>query len=270
MQIYKLIDNAWDSGRLLGYLFYYERSRRFFTELLSNLDEWNAPFMFSGLVANGIYSVDSFWTDKFVAQRIIPPDRQNLGAILKENGLKEYDEFKLLKLSEGHCAQDEIYIEKAVHDSIVPEIKERLDRKVSDCVAKGTGHVMVFFKDGMTADIDVSLAVSGNRIFDNILRDAELFKSVKVAPGGNGIEWGKERNIPAEQLYALNGQCHINHSDMISFVDHRLVDTAKVCEMLNCSRQYINQLVASGKLVPVKNVSNNSIFLKSDIEREDY
>jgi len=36
--------------------------------------------------------MDSFWGGKFVAQRIIPPDRQNLGSILKENGLKAYDE----------------------------------------------------------------------------------------------------------------------------------------------------------------------------------
>lgn len=269
MQTYKLIDNAWDNGRLLGYLFYYERSRRFFTELLSDLDEWSSPFMFSGFVAKGIYSIDSFWTDKFVEQRIIPPDRQNLGAILKENGLKEYDEFKLLKLSEGYCAQDEIHIEKVDHDLIVPEIKERLDRKVLDCVAKNTNHVIVFFKDGMVADVEISAAVSGNRIFDNIIRDEELFKTVKVAPGGNGIEWGNERNIPAEQLYALKGQCQFDYTDMISFVNERLVDTAKVCEMLGCSRQYVNQLVSAGKLVPIRSVSNNSTFLKSDIERED-
>ena len=269
MQTYKMIDNAWDSGRLLGYLFYYERSRRFFTELLSDLDEWSAPFMFSGLVAQGIYSIDSFWTDKFVAQRIVPRDRQNLGSILKENGLKEYDEFKLLKFSEGHCAQDEIFIERVDNDLIVPEIKERFDRKVSDCVATNNGHVMVFFKDGTAADIDVSFAVSGNRIFDNILKDEELFKSVQVAPGGNGIEWGRERNITAEQLYDLLGQCRFDYADVISFLNQKHSDTAKVCEMLNCSRQYVNQLVASGKLVPIRSVSNNSIFLKSDIERED-
>ena len=269
MQIYKMIDNSFDKGRLLGYLFYYERSRRFFAELLSELDEWSAPFMFTGFVRRGCYSIDSFWTGKFVAQRIIPPDRQNLGMILRENGLREYDEFRLLKLSEGRCAQDEICIEKADYEELVPEVQERLDRKVSDCLPVNDGHVIVFFKDGTVSETDVNSMVSGDRIFDNVLRDEELFRNVKTAPGGNGIEWGGDRNIPAEKLYESGVEYNIKQSDMLEYVKLRLIDTAAVCEMLDCTRQYVGQLVTAGKLVPVRNVSNNNLFMKSDIERED-
>lgn len=41
-------------------------------------------------------------------QRIAPTDRQNLGQILKDNGLDEYDEFQLLMLANGRCVQDKI------------------------------------------------------------------------------------------------------------------------------------------------------------------
>ena len=41
-------------------------------------------------------------------QRIVPTDRQNLGEILRDNGLKEYDEFELLMLATGRCAQDDL------------------------------------------------------------------------------------------------------------------------------------------------------------------
>ena len=68
--------------RLLGYLFYYERSRRFFAELLEGVDEWEAPFIFSSFVKKNIRSIDSEWSMKFVQQRIIPADRQNLGDTL--------------------------------------------------------------------------------------------------------------------------------------------------------------------------------------------
>ena len=269
MQVYKMIDDSIYKDRLLGYLFYYERSNLFFAELLSDIDEWTAPFMFTGFVRRGCYSIDSFWAGKFVAQRIIPPDRQNLGMILKENGLKEYDEFKLLKLSEGRCSQDEIHLEKADFDDIVPEIKKRFEHKVLDCIPGDDGHVIVFFKDGSVAEIDVKSMVSGEHLFDNVLRDKGLFENVKAAPGGNGIEWGHDRNIPAEKMYGFGKKCSIKYNDMLNFVNLRLVDTAAVCEMLDCTRQYVNQLVSSGKLIPVRGVSNNNLFLKSDIEREE-
>ena len=36
-------------------------------------------------------------------------------------------------------------------------------------------------------------------------------------------------------------------------------------ELLNCSRQYINELVKSGKLHPIKASEKNTLFLKREI-----
>ena len=41
-----------------------------------------------------------------------PPERQNIGQILKANHWKEYDEFRFLVKNEGRSCQDECYIEK--------------------------------------------------------------------------------------------------------------------------------------------------------------
>ena len=122
------IRNKSEKDKLLGYLFYYERSKRFFSEILKEMDEWTAPFIFLGLIKRGIYSIDSIWSGTFVRQRIIPPDRQNLGSILRDNGLKEYDEFKLLQLSEGRCAQDELYLVRIHEEDINAEIRNRLPK----------------------------------------------------------------------------------------------------------------------------------------------
>ncbi len=262
------IRNKEEKGNLLGYLFYYERSKRFFSELLKETDEWTAPFMFSGHVKRGVYSIDSVWSAKFVGQRIIPPDRQNLGSILDKNGLKEYDEFKLLQLSEGRCAQDELYLVRIHEKDINPEIKNRLNEKILDVMPLKDNKVIVFYKNGESRTADIKKICGEDRLFGKILSDGDVFKNVRVSPGGNGIEWGEERFISAETLKAHGKRSDICYGDLLGFIRERLVDTAETAGMLNCSRQYIKQLSDKQKLTPVREGANSNIFMKSSIEAE--
>ncbi len=269
MVIFEINDVELNEKKLLGYLFYYERSRRFFAELLRELDEWTAPFIFSGFVKQGIYSIDSLWSMKFVRQRIIPGERQNLGEILKANKLREYDEYKLLQLSEGRCAQDEIFLKKSTGDDVAAEIRNRMGEKVRDVMPMEDRKAMVFFMDDETRIIDLDKLCSDDRRFTNILKKPELFQGVCVSPGGNGIEWGEERFIPAEALHGAGEKGQLKYSELLTFVRNRVVDTSEVTGLLNCSRQYIGQLTSKGRLEPFKSSSNNSLFLRSDIEREN-
>ena len=41
----------------------------------------------------GETTVNSYWSKIWVQQRIVPPDRQNIGEILRDNHLQEYDEY---------------------------------------------------------------------------------------------------------------------------------------------------------------------------------
>ncbi|MBR3305839.1 MAG: DUF2442 domain-containing protein [Lachnospiraceae bacterium] len=268
MVTFEIRDGATDERKLLGYLFYYERSRRFFSELLSDLDEWTAPFIFAGAVKRGIYSIDSEWTMKFVRQRIIPADRQNLGDILKANKLREYDEYKLLQLSEGRCAQDELFLVKCTEIDIIPEVQKRLQDKVRDVLPMKDRKMMVFFMNGASRIINTGEMIAGDLRFANILRDPELFQNVTVSPGGNGIEWGEERFIPAETLLHAGEISPLDHQDLLTFAVKRVIDTTETAALLNCSRQYIGQLSSKGRLKPFKKGSNNSLFLKSDVEKE--
>ena len=269
MITFEIRDKA-EKGRLLGYLLYYERSKRFFAELLSELDEWSAPFLFAGHVKRGIYSVDSLWSRRFVAQRIIPPDRQNLGGLLKENGLRAYDELKLLQLSEGRCAQDDLYLVRIHEEEILPEIQMRLRKKVMDVMALREHRTLVFFKDGISCIVDVKAICGENRLFGNVLGNEEVFRNVRVSPGGNGIEWGEERFLSAEQLRQNGKKADLAYEDMIGFVKTRLMDTAETTKILNCSRQYVKQLGDQERLMPVREGGNSSIFLKGEIEMEEF
>ena len=260
------IRNREEHKRLLGYLLYYEQSRRFFSELLSEVDEWSAPFIFSGQVKKKIYSIDSIWSAKFVNQRIIPSDRQNLGTILKEHGLREYDEFKLLQLSEGRCAQDELYLVRIAKKDIVPEILARLDRKVIDVMPQQGYRACVFFKDGKSAAVDVNILCGSDRLFRNVLRDEKVFRRVFVSPGGQGIEWGEERFLSAERLRECGEETVLSYEDLMAFVKERLSDSAEAAKYLHCSRQYIKQLADKERLVPVRESANAALYRKGALE----
>ncbi len=262
------IRNKAEKKRLLGYLFYYERSKRFFAELLTTLDEWSAPFIFAGHVKRGIYSIDSIQSRKFTEQRIIPPDRQNIGSILKENKLKSYDEFKLLQLSEGRCSQDDLHLVRISENEIVSEIQTRLSQKVLDVMVLKDFNALVFFKDGLSLKVNIKEICGEDRVFGNILSHTDIFSDIRVSPGGNGIEWSEERFIPAEKLRMYGKKSDITYDDVRGFITERLSDTAETAKTLNCSRQYINQLVENKRLVPVRVCGNTSMFPKSIIEGE--
>ena len=267
MVVFEIHDKA-QKNRLLGYLMYYERSKRFFAELKEDTDEWTCPFIFSGHVKKGIYSIDSVWSSKFVSQRIIPPDRQNLGTILRENGLKEYDEFKLLLLSEGRCAQDELFLMRISDKEIVPEIRERFCKKVRDVMTLGDRKVLVFFMDDKSVVVDIGKLCKENRLFGNILRNDDVFRNVRVSPGGNGNEWGDEHFIDAKTLREIGKASVISYEDITGFMKDRLVNTAETADILNCSRQYIKQLTDKEILTPLRVGANSNIYLKSEIERK--
>ena len=45
--------------------------------------------------------MNSDWSMRWVQSRIIPSSRQNIGEILRVNGMRSYDEHKLLLKNEG-------------------------------------------------------------------------------------------------------------------------------------------------------------------------
>ena len=262
------IRNKTENRRLLGYLFYFERSCRFYAELSETIDEWDSPFMFSGHVRKGIYSIDSTWSEKFVRQRIIPTDRQNLGSLLRDNSLTKYDEFKLLLLSEGRCSQDDLYLVRINEKDLIPEISERLKKKILDVMTLKDCKVLVFFKNDESRIADIKKICSKDRLFSNILRDHKKFENVQVSPGGNGIEWGEERFISAEKIMLSGVSSDIAYSDLTGYIKTRLIDTAEMSNLLNCSRQYIKQLVDKERLMPVREGARSNLFLKGNIEAE--
>ena len=66
----------------------------------------------SDFIQKGKREIDSRWSLRWVQERVTPPERQNIGQILKNNGMKFYSEFPLLLKNQGRSCQDECYIEQ--------------------------------------------------------------------------------------------------------------------------------------------------------------
>ena len=270
MKIYAIKDEETVKNKTLAYLFYHENSCRFFIEIPSDADEWEVPLILSSFVHRKIYFVDSYWAGKWVMNRIVPPDRQNLGMILKKEGLKEYDIHKLLALTSGRCSHDSCYIERIDHTELPKEIQLKLTHKLRDIMPLDHRMALALFKDGTIKMIDF-IRITGyldseqKERLERIINRPDLFSGMNIVPGGNGVEWSEQNNVHAELLYEHGTAMPFSFSDLSNYIENRLVDTSEACLILGCSRQYINQLVKDVKLTPVRSEGNNRLFLRSDV-----
>lgn len=81
-------------------------------EIPRTIDPNHLPAILGILARKGIYSVEDKWARRFVKERVIPPDRQNIGMILRDVGIGYYAEFPLLEYTSGRCCMDEFYLEE--------------------------------------------------------------------------------------------------------------------------------------------------------------
>ena len=59
---------------------------------------------------------------------------------------------------------------------------------------------------------------------------------------------------------------HFDSYDQLkNFLASEVVETSEAASLLGCSRQYVDQLVREQKLVPVRLLKNNKLFLRADI-----
>lgn len=147
MRLFEIKDES-NNDKTIGYLIYYVNAKAFYIELATDIDIWEFPPVLSSFTKRGEYSIDSYWSRLWIEQRIIPRDRQNIGHILKECGLSEYDEFSLLNISKGRCAQDDYYIAEISKNAVPKLLLDRWTEKVEDVVPLDAPRLLVFFRNG--------------------------------------------------------------------------------------------------------------------------
>lgn len=265
MKIFAIRDESASRQVDVAYLIYYERQKTFYIEVPRGRSEWEVPLLVSSFVKRGEYTINAYWSKLWVQQRIVPADRQNLGQILKENGLCEYDEYRLLMLCNGRCAQDDYYL-KAISGEI-EELQERFRKKVEDVLVLQDMQLLIFFRNGEIRKCFLKEYFEKNRKFRALLLYPALFEEVRVQAGGYGICWNEDTVISDEELYRMGEKIPLSAGDFYSFVDRNLVNSAEAAGILGCSRQNIEKMIDSGKLHPVKRLAKSTLLLRTEVEQ---
>ena len=260
MKIYEIRDAENDLS--IGTLLYYSQNGDCIIELQEDLDEWNAPLLFTGLVKEKIFTVPRELSFLWVKERVIPSGRQNIDSILKTHRLKEYDEMRFLELSEGKCCQDHLYMKRM--DSLPDYVLDRQGRNVIECFLRENNTLLCFFADDTVRKVNLS-ELSQMEGVDKILDNPLLYRSGKVGTGGYFITFNDSIDIPASVLYRAGTILPVTLQDFLEFAQNNLFDTTQSCELLECSRQNLSYLQKQKKITPVKQNVKGNLYRKGDV-----
>lgn len=278
MKIYEIRDSVQDIS--IGTLIYYERARAYIVELEEKLDQWNSPLLFANYVRNGVYTMPREVSAMWVSERVIPSGRQNIQSILQRHKMKEYDEMRLLELSEGRCSQDDLYIRKM--DELPKYVKKRNAHNLVDVVFEDDYTIVCLFVDGVVKKLlmkDVVAGVktinkkAGSRLYDaerlkQVLMSENLYKSGEMFVGGYGITFNNTIDVPAYLLYSINKEQQIVAADFEEYIKKNILDTGSVTEVLQCTRQNLSYATKQGYINPIKENVKGNLFRRGNIIKE--
>jgi hypothetical protein len=257
MKAYEILET--DTTEVLGILLYYEKQKAFLIELNETLDEWTAPLLFSGYVKQNIYTILRETSRAWIMERIIPNSRQNIGDILSHHHLKEYDEIKMLELSDGKCSQDNLYIKKT--ESLPDYVLERMKRNLVDVLLLDNCNALTFFADNTVKKVDLK---AFSQISD-YLNNQAFIDTAQVGCGGYYLTFNDSIDIPSSLLYEKGLDIPLKRQDFISFLQKNILDTTGSCNLLNCTRQNLSYMVKQNQLPVAKANVNGNLYIKGDI-----
>lgn len=260
------IFNEYDKiKKAVAYLIYYEKSNCFYIEIEEDADPAKLPMLLALFVEKGVYTIDSLWSKKWVNSRIIPTDRQNLGSILKHNGLEYYDEYKLLIKGKGKCSHDDYCVEELATSQIDETVvAKRFKHTIRDVVVKDED-MLVFFRDDTTRKYNLNQLVNKKEQVSYLKKN---FDEYEIMPGGYEINWNDIVVIDIERLRSVGESVAVPYKYFQKFAQSNIVNTSGACEMLGCSRQNIDDMVRRNSLEPVHASAKNKMFFKQDIQKK--
>ena len=270
MRIFAIRDELAKEQKNLAYLLYYEQAKQFYIELPDGADIWETPLLLDSFAKRGETTVNSYWSRLWVEQRVIPPDRQNIGEILRDNHLKEYDEFELLMLTMGRCAQDDYYLVPVDEKELPEEITRRFAKRIEDVLPLDECTLLVFFRDGAVKKCDLKKHFEDTGALHILLEKPDYFRQVRMQTGGYGVEWDVNLSVSDTMLYQNGQSVPLTMEDFRNFAAYRVINAAEAAEILDCSRQNIIDLTKRGRLHPIKASEKSTLYLKSEILKRNW
>ena len=97
-------------GKQVATFTYDTATRQFAMTITKDISPNDLPLSLEGFVLRDKHELSHEDVLRWIKGRICPPGRHNIREILRENGLKEYDEFGLLMVTKAKCGKDELYL----------------------------------------------------------------------------------------------------------------------------------------------------------------
>ncbi|MGN0339992.1 MAG: hypothetical protein ACI4D0_05790 [Lachnospira sp.] len=267
MKSYAIYDANLNRITPIGYMFYYEKAEEFVIELCEDLDEWDVPLLFQGLVRQGIYTVSKEYSLLWVKERVIPSGRQNIGMLLRNHHLKKYSEMAFLALSKGKCSQDSCYLEEIPEEKISESILNRRNNNVQECFVTGDNQLICMFRDNTVRKVDLTKLVDQHKDVTHVINNKEMLRSASVGVGGYSVLFNGTIEIPTSELRKVGVLLPLTTDDFYEFVRTNVIDTTESCDRIQCSRQNLSYMVKEGKIQPIIRGTKENLFLKGEIER---
>lgn len=267
MKVFAIYDQEQNRQLPIGYLYCYLKANSYIIELCDDLNEWETPLLFQGLVKQGIYTVPKELSLLWVRERVIPSGRQNIGLILKNAKLKEYNETALLALSNGKCSQDCCYVTEIQESEVPAHISERMNTNVTECFVSDDTRIICLFRDHVVSRIDLNILAKENKDAAHLLRNQALLASVQVGVGGYSIEFPDFCDISKDTLRKEEWRLPLDARDFYHFVQRNVVNSAQACKMLDCTKQNLSYLAKSNRIKPLISGAKENFFTKGSIQK---
>ena len=104
------IKNEVYQDKTVAWLYYDEEKKEYRIQVPEDIRCEEAPLIIAEFIKRNQRTIAPDWSLRWVKERVIPPERQNIGSILKENHMEFYDEFPLHISNQGRSCQDECYL----------------------------------------------------------------------------------------------------------------------------------------------------------------
>lgn len=150
MKAYEIYDSSKRAQQTCAVLFHDEEAGSIHIQIAEDAQAQDLPFMLALLAEQGMREVPEKWAWRWVRERIPPEGRQNLGEILRANGIDEYDEMALLVAGAGRSSQDDFLIRpvtlKPSYEYALIDFPPPPQRKERSSLRENIGQELVSFR----------------------------------------------------------------------------------------------------------------------------
>lgn len=112
LRIFEIRNDSLEPAEEYATLTYDEETEKYAVHIPESIDCNDLPAILSLLVKQGMREIDDKWARRFVTERVVPPDRQNIGTIMRQLHMKKYSEFPILEYTSGRCCMDDFYLKE--------------------------------------------------------------------------------------------------------------------------------------------------------------